>query len=839
MVGLCLLAGVLVAGMLFPVAGGVGMVSNQASNTVNSVSANLVDGEVPLVTTITDRDGVPIAWVFDQNRVRAEPEDIGDTMKAAIIAIEDRRFFEHEGVDWRGTTRALMTNLSATGSAREGQGGTTLTMQYVKNYLLYVVAQTDAQRAAAVETTVARKLREIRVAVQLEQQMSKQEILAGYLNIVFFGNNAYGINSAARTYFDTTPDQLTVPQAALLAGMVRSPSAFDPVDNPEAAIDRRNLVIDQMVEVGSITGEQGRVAKAEPLGIQQPLTGLPNGCVGAGPAHGFFCQYALDYLAAAGLSKQELRKGGYTVRTTLDRRASDVAKQAADEQVPVEQTTGIANAVAIVEPGKDRHRVTALVANRDYGFDADAGQTAYPIPSMPVPLGAGSIYKIFTAAAALQKGLGIQTTIPVPSVYTSTEFRNGTDPYTVQNYSDTYASSMTLQQALAVSPNTAFVALEDRIGSVDPIVDMAYKLGMRTSLSLRDAEGRTIAEAVKEEERGSFTLGPEATSPLDLANVAATLMSGGTWCPPTPIESVTDRNGNPVPIEEAPCEQVVPEGLANTLAVGLSKDHTEGTATNAASTVGWDRPMIGKTGTTQNEKSAGFVGATPQYAAAVMTWSDATPPRPICLGDPPQLCSDGSIYGGSIPALTWFNAMKTLHEGLPMEPMPPTTQRYVTGGSESTVPNVIGMGENQARLELERAGFRVNTTSTDSALARGTVTSQSRTGAALPGDLVTIGISDGTPPPPPPETTEPPEPDTDQPEPTPTPGDIPDNPPPPPPPPPAPAPPPPPPDGDDDRDPPGDGGPGDGDPGNDDPGNDDPGDGDPGNGRTDTPPATE
>lgn len=806
MVGLCLLAGVLVAGLLFPVAGGVGMVSNQASNTVNSVSTDLIQGEVPLVTTVTDQAGAPIAYLFDQNRVKAQPEDIGDTMKAAIIAIEDRRFFEHDGVDWRGTTRALMTNLSASGSALEGQGGSTLTMQYVKNYLLYVVAKSEAQRAAAIETTVARKLREIRVALQLEQQLSKQQILAGYLNIVFFGNNSYGINSAARTYFNTTPDQLTVAQAALLAGMVRSPTAFDPVDNPEAAIDRRNLVIDQMADVGSITPEQGQVAKAEPLDIQQPLTTLPNGCVGAGPAHGFFCQYAVDYLAKTGLPEKELRKGGYTVRTTLDRRASDVAKQAADEQVPVEQTTGIANAMAIVEPGKERHRVTALVANRDFGFDAEAGQTAYPIPSMPVPLGAGSIYKIFTAAAALEKGLGIQTKIPVPSSYTAKEFRNGSDPYTVQNYSDTYASSMTLQKALAVSPNTAFVALEDRIGSVAPVVDMAYRLGMRSSLAVRDAEGRTIAEAVKEEKRGSFTLGPEATSPLDLANVDATLLSGGTWCPPSPIEAVTDRNGKPVPIKEEPCEQAVPEGLANTLAIGLSIDHTEGTATTAARSVGWNRPMIGKTGTTQNEKSAGFVGATPQYAAAVMTWSDATPPRPVCDSDPPQLCSDGNIVGGKVPARTWFEAMKTLHEGLPVVPLPPTTPRYVTGGAGSQVPRVIGMGENQARLTLERARFRVNTTTTDSSLTAGTVTSQSREGAALPGDLVTIGVSDGSPPPTPePETIDPPEPGPTRPVPVPVPApppeDTPEQPPPPPPPPPAPPP--------DD----GDGPPGNGDPG--------------------------
>ncbi len=764
MMSLCMLAGILVAGMLFPIAGGLGALSNQASETVNSVSAELVEEQVPLVTTMTDASGAPIAYLFDQNRFEVEPADIADTMKAAIIAIEDRRFFEHEGVDWRGITRAATTNLTARGSALEGQGASTLTMQYVKNYQLYAVADTAAERAAAVETTPARKLREVRVALQLERQVNKPEILARYLNIVFFGNNAYGIASAARTYFNTTPDQLTVSQAALLAGLVKSTSTFDPVDNPEAALDRRNLVIDAMVDVGSITPQQGDAAKAEPLGIQEPLTGLANGCVGAGPADGFFCQYVLDYLESTGLDPEELKRGGYLVRTTLDRRASDLAKEAAEDQVPTD-TEGIANAMAIVQPGVDKHRVVALVSSRDYGLDAEEGETSFAQPSTPQPFGAGSIYKIFTAAAALEKGLGIESRVPVPSVYTSRVYRNGSAPYTVRNAGNYANAPISLQDALARSPNTTFVALSDRIGSVDPIVDMAYRLGMRTSLSVLDAEGRTIAEAVKEERRGSYTLGPEPTSPLDLANVAATLMSGGTWCPPSPIESLTDRNGNPVPVAEPPCEQAVPEGLANTLAVGLSKDDEPGgTAFAAAQNAGWSRPLLGKTGTTQNNKAAGFVGATPQYAGAAMVWPDGSNPRPICDTDPPRLCGSGNIFGGKVPARTWFNTMIPLHEGLPELPMPPTDSRYVQGGSDSRVPDVVGLGENVARLQLERAGFRVQSFDTDSSQPVGTVTSQNPEGAALAGDLVTIGISDGSPPPAPqpdrPDPRSPPEPES-------------------------------------------------------------------------------
>ena len=742
LLGLCLLAGLLVAGLMFPAVGGIGLASNQASETVNSVSSSLVQSQVPMVTTITDKDGVPIAYVFDQNRFNTPPKAIADTMKAAIIAIEDRRFFEHNGVDWRGTARALMSNLSSSGSALEGQGASTLTMQYIKNYMLYAVAQNDAERAAAVESTPARKLREVRVALQLEKQLSKDEILARYLNIVFFGHNAYGVASAARTYFNTTPDRLTIPQAALLAGMVRSTTEYDPVEHPEQALARRNVVIDEMANVGSITPAQADAAKAEPLGIQRPLTGLTNGCVGAGPADGFYCQYTLDYLATVGFPEDKLRRGGYLIRTNLDRRASDIAKRAVVAEVPT-QTVGIANAMAIVEPGRERHAVRALVANRDYGLDADAGQTSYALPSLVQGFGAGSIYKIFTSAALLERGMGILNPVPVMDAYTSRVFRDNGGPYTVTNAGKYRNGSVTLQTALAISPNTTFVALEDRLGKIDPVVDMAYRLGMRQSLNHKDGQGRSIADAVKKEKRGSYTLGAEPTSPLDLANVGATLMSGGKWCPPTPIDAILDRNGRPVPVAEPACEQAVPEGLANSLAVGLSKDDQPGgTSFAAAQAARWNRPLLGKTGTTQNNRSAGFLGATPQYSGAVLVWPDGSHPAPICDTTPPRLCSNGDIFGGKVPARTWFDAMVPLHEGLPVLPLPPTEPRYMTGAGPN-VPNVIGQGENTAQLILERSGFRVKRVVSASDQPAGLVAAESPT-TAQPGDEITITVSDGS-----------------------------------------------------------------------------------------------
>ncbi|WP_246631929.1 penicillin-binding transpeptidase domain-containing protein [Pseudonocardia nigra] len=208
---------------------------------------------------------------------------------------------------------------------------------------------------------------------------------------------------------------------------------------------------------------------------------------------------------------------------------------------------------------------------------------------------------------------------------------------------------------------------------------MAHRLGLRESLQVPNSSGRPVGEAVRAEERASFTLGPVPTIPLELANVAATIVSGGVWCPPTPIESITNAAGNPVPLDEAPCEQAVPEDLADSLAIALSQDHTIGTASDAADAADWERPMIGKTGTTQRHLSAGFVGATPQLAGAVLTWSDASPPRPVCAGDPPRLCSEGTLYGGTVPAQTWFATMQPLHDGLPAEELPDATEPYLRG----------------------------------------------------------------------------------------------------------------------------------------------------------------
>ncbi|SFD72114.1 Membrane carboxypeptidase (penicillin-binding protein) [Actinopolyspora alba] len=680
--GLCVLSGVLVASLMLPAAIGAGAMVNETTSAMSRMSDSLEEARMPLTTDVLDRNGDPIAHFYDDYRIPTSSDEIADTMRSAITAIEDKRFWDHNGVDWQGTMRALATNISS-GSVQEG--ASTITQQYVKNYLVHVAADNKVERHDAQATTIARKLREARLAVELERTMSKDEILTSYLNVVPFGNQTFGVGAAAQTYFGISSDQLNIQQAALLAAIVNAPGALNPNSNPDAARERRNEVIDRMAQPNNnfrITKEDAERAKQQPLGVLHPLGRPPSSCVSAGGSatNGFFCSYLRDYLNEAGFSDKELENGGYTIHTTMDPEATKSAKKAAEAQVP-KDSDNIANPMAIVEPGQNSHKVRALVANRDYGNDASKGQTAYNITTEVIPYGSGSVFKIFTAAAAIQQGWSPNDTIPVPSAYTTHQFGHG-QQWTVHNAEGVSSGSRSLRDALATSPNTGFVWLLERVG-LNNAVDMAEKLGLRHSLSRKvDADGDpetdkkvTKAKDIKQSRQGSFTLGVTPVSVLELSNVMATIASDGKWCPPTPVESITDRDGNPVQVNEKSCSQVVSPRTAHGLAQGLSDDHKAGgTSHAAAESAGWTRPLMAKTGTTQYYQSAVLVGATPQMAGAVMTYTDGPPYEGICVNGSaaPYQCSDtgGNLYGGTIPARTFYPAMNTVHEGLPVKQLP-------------------------------------------------------------------------------------------------------------------------------------------------------------------------
>jgi membrane peptidoglycan carboxypeptidase len=756
----CALGGVLAAALMFPFAGGIGLMSNQASEVVATGSTELLAQDVPQVSTITDAAGNAIAWLYTQRRFEVRTDRIADTMKLATVSIEDRRFAEHNGVDWPGTLTGLAGYLSGNLDTR---GGSTIEQQYVKNYQLLVTAQTDAERRAAIETTPARKLREMRMALALDKAFSKPEILTRYLNLVAFGNGSYGVQDAAQTYFGIDASQLNWQQAALLAGMMQSPNALDPYSNPDRALQRRNLVLDTLIESLPGDSEALRAAKAAPLGVLPAPRQLPSGCIAAGD-RGFFCDYVLDYLARAGISREQVARGGLLIRTTLDPKVQASVKRAIDK-VASPTLEGIASVMSVIKPGKDAHRVIAMASNRRYGLNSDAHETMQPQPFSLVGDGAGSIFKIFTTAAALDMGMGINAQLEVPGSFQARGLGSSDTPgcpketWCVRN-AGSYRGSMNVTDALATSPNTAFARLIQLVG-VPRAVDMAVRLGLRsyavpgTARAYDRDANESLADFIKQGNMGSFTLGPFQLNALELSNVAATLASGGMWCPASPIDKIFDRWGHQVSFAAQPCEQVVPEGLANTLANALSKDAVSGTAAGSAGAAGWTLPMSGKTGTTESHRSSGFVGFTSHYAAANYIFADSARPSGIC-SFPLRTCGGGDLFGGSEPARTWFEAMTPIATDFGDVHLPPTDPHYVDGAPGGRVPAVTDLNVDAARKRLTDAGFQVaaQTTSVNSGASFGTVVGTTPSGQTFPGSIVTINTSNGIAPLPPPPPVE-------------------------------------------------------------------------------------
>lgn len=654
------LVGVLTAFAAVPLVGGMGFAVNAGSDTVDSDLADIDDNtSLPEVSTITDRDGNRLATLYDQRRYSVGSDEISDNMKQAIVAIEDRRFYEHDGVDVRGTLRALAANFS---SGAVEQGASTINQQYIKNYRLLIDAANDEERAAATETSATRKLREMKMATDLEKRYSKDEILTRYLNLISFGNGAYGIEAAARTYFSTTAAELTVPQSALLAGMVQSTTAHDPWMNPDSAKARRDAVLTAMESTGALGPEERDRFIAQPLGVNESPVGQANGCIGADDA-GFFCDYVLSYLEDHDLDRDEIARGGYTVRTTLDPDAQDAAVNAVRSQAD-SATPGVSMTSNFIAPTDDAHEVVAMASSRTYGLDADVSETVLPVTHTSEGNGAGSVFKIFAAAAAMEKGMGLNTRLDVPSRIEVAGMGSGgaagcpADRYCVENAGD-FTSSMSLREALATSPNTPFVAMAEQLGT-GRMTDIAVDLGLRSYAEPGSYDGDTsVADFVKDSNLGSFVLGPLEVNPLELANVSASLADHGRWCEPSPVLSVSDRDGDTVDLDTPSCEQALSRDIADALANGMGGDVRDGTASAAAAASGWSGPISAKTGTTETSLSAAFLGFTPGLAGATYAFNDGSQTSPLCTS-PLRQCGAGNLYGGNEPARAFFTAANSL-----------------------------------------------------------------------------------------------------------------------------------------------------------------------------------
>ncbi|TRX50831.1 PASTA domain-containing protein [Corynebacterium guaraldiae] len=702
------LVGILIALAIAPVAGVSGVAVARTNETMQSDVQDLTNGDTPGVSTILDAKGNPLAYIYEQRRHPVKPDEISDAMKKAVVAIEDRRFYEHEGVDLQGNVRALWTNLVAGGVS---QGASTLDQQYVKNYLLLVNATTDEERQAATEQSVARKLREMRMATDIDARLSKDEILTNYLNLVPFGNHSFGVEAASRTYFGTDAAHLTVPQAAMLAGMVQSSEYLNPYTNEEGVTERRNVVLQAMVDNGSLSQEDADAFSQQPLGVLDSPATLVNGCIGAGD-RGFFCDYVLEYLNEKGIDREHLARGGLTVKTTLDPDVQDQALNAVRSNTAPD-AAGVAEVMNVIKPGTDSRKVLAMVSSRTYGLDLNNNETLLPQPNSLVGNGAGSVFKLFTAAAALEAGYGIKDKLAVPNRYEAEGLGYGgaancpPNKYCVEN-SGSYASTMTMQDTLAYSPNTPFIQLTEQLG-VERLVDIAVKLGLRSYEEPGSYDGESsIADHIKDSNLGSFTLGPTAVNALELSNVGATVASQGMWCEPNPIEEVTDSHGNEVYLKHTPCERAVDKEVAKALENNMTADTEKGTASDSARAAGFSGQAAAKTGTTESNQSSAFLGFNSAVAAAPYIYNDGTTTSPLCTG-PVRQCPSGNLFGGKEPAATFYTMAARVPEAQ-KGTVPDYDRTYDSGKVSPLIDGVKGKSESQARSTLEKAGYKVRTT---------------------------------------------------------------------------------------------------------------------------------
>lgn len=691
--GLLAVAGGLVvtAGLIPATAVGIaatGVVVNEWDAQPDNVPTPPLPGR----TKLYNSDGKKIAEVFSTNRIPVAADRQGTLVRQAVVAIEDARFYTHAGVDPIGTVRALV----ATSGGDSVQGGSTITQQYAKNLRLTQAAiqaggeASDEDRDALTARSWKRKIAEAHLASQLEKQMSKDDILTGYLNVGYFGSGAYGIQAAARRYYSVDATQLTISQAATLAGVLQSPVNLDPRLNPDRSIVRRNQVLAAMANQGMITAAQEQNARQEPITLK---TSLPEqGCQNAGRDWGMVCDSALtelktaEWLGAEGLSL--LRAGGLTVQLSVDPAAQTEVVSAAKDVIPANHR--VANAITMVEPGTGY--IKGMASNRAFG----EGKGATEIPLATVKKFApASTFKLFTLVAALEDGIPLSTTLPGGSEYVSSKFDNPPGGY--HNAEGLSASNVSIAKATEMSINTAYVQLEEQVG-IPAIADSAKRLGI-TSI------GQPGTNAYPGKKEGTFALGVRDVSVTDMAGAYAAIAAHGRWCPPTLVKSVTLPNGTVInnPVEQR-CKQAVDPAVADTAASVLKGVIDNGTGKPAALP---GRPAAGKTGTGDDNSSAWFAGFTPQLASVVWTGDPKSPNNNLH-----GVLGYETVYGGTLPADLWRAGMTSYLNDKPVRQIASVDPAYLLAPGRPVDDQVImidvaGQSIEDAKPTLEARGLKV------------------------------------------------------------------------------------------------------------------------------------
>ncbi len=675
--------GLLVTALTLPFVGGAAWGAKAARDGMADLPLAFDAPAQSQRSQVLDANGDVIATFYDQNRSYVQLADIAPVMRTALVSIEDHRFYEHGPLDAQGTLRAFVKNLFAGGVT---QGGSTLTQQYVKQVQVNAAALSGDEAAveAATDSSYQRKLRELRYAVSVEDSLSKDQILERYLNIAYFGDGAYGVEAASEHYFGTTAKKLTLPQAAMLAGLVQNPTAFDPVAHRDAGTARRNVVLDRMAELG--TASTSAVAKAKKTSFSaKDVEDLASGCQSA--EYPFVCDYVrrtalqMPSLGADEKARERtLMRGGLTIKTALDPDTQDEVQEKVSDAVGAKDP--VISAMDMVEPGTGK--ILAMAQSRPVmGADAKAGQTYWNYSVSPEMGGAqgfqaGSTFKAFTAAAALEKG------VPLSQRYNaraSMDFSNAefdtcdgstrvVGEFPVKN-STGVNGSMDMYRAAEYSVNTYFVQLALDVGMCD-VTKMAEKLGAQSNTPDRPISWY--------DDKPSFTLGTVETNPLAMATAYATFASGGIRCNPVIVSSITDSAGKDREVPGADCKRVISSDVASAMDSLLSSVVTKGTGSRARTADA--RPQAGKTGTIDSNAAVWYVGYTPQAAGAAMFSIDTERKSPTSLKGytvpSTGLYLEGSGSGDAGRRI-WKPAMEAYLDGKPEESFPSPPSDLVRG----------------------------------------------------------------------------------------------------------------------------------------------------------------
>jgi membrane peptidoglycan carboxypeptidase len=742
-VATAMVMGLLAAGLLIPAVGATGSAATSGVKMFDNLPGEFTASPLSQQSRIIDAKGGVITTPQEENRIIVLLKDIAPIMQKAQIAIEDSRFYEHGGVDPRGIVRALVSNAQG-GSV---QGASTLTQQYVKLTLQENALHNNDEAAAKAATarSYSRKLQELKYAVTLEKEMTKDQILQGYFNLAYYGDLAYGVEAAAQHYFSTSAKNLTLPQAALLAGLVQNPGTTDPVHNAPKAQARRNIVLDRMHDLGEITDKQWTAAKAIPVAKMLHLKRPLSNC--AASTQPYFCNYVIAYLKTMpelGKSIPEriknITQGGLTIQTTLDPDVQKMAFKQLTAKVPVGNSAGIGSAASMVEPGTGR--VLAMVQNTSYTTGAGSKTKGLTQVNWNVDRAYGgengfqfgSTAKMYAIVTALQNGIPINSSIPAKfasptqaAIYTPKEQGKcgSVLDWPVRNDA-AMKGPLPFKVATAQSVNTAFASLVLHLG-VPQVRDTMTKMG------LHSGDGSPI-----ECGPSAVTLGAGTTTPLTLASSYATLAADGLYCPPNPILSIT-VDKKPLKLRPAACKQVIPQDIARGATNLLTNVIKSGTGTAASLGA---RPAAGKTGTTDNHFQSWFVGFTPQLATAVWVGTPYNQFRMknVTLAGIPYK----EIFGGTVSAPLWQALMLGASAGMPIRAFGDPSDKLLSGDLVS-VPYVSGLSVADATARLQAAGFSAQVGGpTSSNLPPGTVVYTSPSGTAARGTTIYLYLSSGS-----------------------------------------------------------------------------------------------